>query len=338
MKELFGSCENGQQAYLYTITGGGLTAVVSDLGATLVKLFVPDREGNLADVVLGYDTPDAYVKGSEFLGATVGRNSNRLKDAAFTMNGRRYQLEDNDGGNNLHRGLFPYKDRIWDVVRCSENEIALRLVSPHADQGFPGNAVITVTYTLEPMGTLAITYEGVSDQDTVFNMTNHSYFNLAGHDKPELAMDQILSMPARCYTMETAHSIPTGEMRNVEGTPMDFRVPKALGRDLHEDYESLVFQQGYDHNYEVFANPCATLHDPHSGRTMAVITDMPGVQLYTANTMGREVGKNGVIYENFSGVCLETQYYPDSVNHPEWKQPFFKAGEKYRSVTKFMFF
>lgn len=337
MKELFGICTNGQQAHLYTITGGGLTAVVSDLGATLVKLFVPDRDGNLADVVLGYDTPDAYIKGTEFLGATVGRNSNRMKDAAFTMNGRRYQLEDNDGGNNLHSGFSPYKDRLWEPVRHTNNEICLRLYSPHGDQGFPGNAVIRVTYTLEPSGILAITYDGVSDQDTVFNMTNHTYFNLAGHDKPELAMEQTLSMPARFYTMETAQSIPTGELRSVEGTPMDFRIPKALGRDLHGDYESLVFQQGYDHNYEVFANPCATLRDPHSGRTMAVVTDMPGVQLYTANTMGREVGKDGVIYENFSGVCLETQFYPDSVNHPEWPQPFTPANTPYHTETWYEF-
>lgn len=338
MKELFGTCSDGKQAYLYTITGGGLTAVVSDLGATLVKLFVPDKAGNTADVVLGYDTPDGYIRGTEFLGATVGRNANRMKDAAFCLNGKRYQLEDNDGGNNLHSGFAPYKDRLWQAVRHTEHEICLRLHSPHGDQGFPGNAVIEVTYTLEPGGVLAVTYDGVSDQDTVFNMTNHTYFNLAGHEKPELAMEQTLSMPARFYTMETARSIPTGELRSVEGTPMDFRKPKALGRDLHDSYESLVFQQGYDHNYEVFANPCATLRDPHSGRTMAVFTDMPGVQLYTANTMGCEVGKDGVVYRDFSGVCLETQFYPDSVNHPEWKQPFFKAGEKYHSVTKFMFF
>jgi len=337
MKRLFGTRCDGQQAWIYTITGGGLTAEVSDHGATLVRLLVPDSKGNIADVVLGYDTPEEYTKSGEYLGATVGRNANRMKGASFCLNGKQYHMGDNDNGNNLHSGPDAYKDRLWQVVSHEENSIRLRLDSPDGDQGFPGNATIHVTYTLEPGATLRITYDGISDRDTVFNLTNHTYFNLAGHDKPELAMEQTLSMPARHYTVESKASIPTGELRSVEGTPMDFRVPKALGAEVNADYESLVYQNGYDHNYEVFANPCATLRDPSSGRTMAVYTDCPGVQLYTANDINGEPGKDGVVYSLRGGVCLETQFYPDSVNHPEWKQPFFKAGERYHSVTRFVF-
>ena len=170
----------------------------------------------------------------------------------------------------------------------------------------------------------------------MFNLTNHSYFNLAGHDRTEKAMEQILSMPARFFTPANAESIPTGECRAVAGTPMDFRIPKAIGQDISADYEPLVLQSGYDHNFEVFCNPCAYLSDPGSGRTMAVITDRPGVQLYSANYTDT-VGKDGTRYPKRCGVCLETQCFPDSVNHPEWKQPFVRAGEKYHSETKYCF-
>ena len=193
-----------------------------------------------------------------------------------------------------------------------------------------------MTYALEYPGTLSITYEGVCDEDTVFNMTNHSYFNLAGHNKGSKAMDQILSMSARVFTVANAESIPTGELRSVEGSPMDFRSPKPIGRDIDADYEPLKLQNGYDHNFEVFCNPCAILSDPESGRTMSVVTDCPGVQLYTGNFLS-ETGKDGVVYGKRHGICLETQYYPDAVNHPEWAQPFVKAGETYHSVTKYIF-
>ena len=167
-------------------------------------------------------------------------------------------------------------------------------------------------------------------------MTNHSYFNLAGHEKGEKAMAQTLMMPARVFTVSDDQSIPTGELRSVEGSPMDFRIPKPIGRDINEDYEPLKLQHGYDHNFEVFCNPCAILTDPESGRSMSVVTDCPGVQLYTANFLN-ETGKDGVVYGKRHGICLETQYYPDAVNHPQWAQPFVKAGEPYHSETKFIF-
>ncbi len=338
MKKPFGIRADGQQTYLYTITGGGLTAEVSDHGATLVKLFVPDPKGNIADVVLGFDSPDEYTSSGTFFGATVGRNANRVGRAQFPLNGRICKLDANDNDvNNLHSGFDPYKNRLWQVISHEENAIRLRLDSPDGDQGFPGNAVIVVTYTLTADSSLSIIYDAVCDQDTVFNLTNHSYFNLAGHDKPEKAMDQLLCLPARHFTPDDALSIPTGELRSVEGTPMDFRVPKPIGRDLGVKYDALELQGGYDHNWEVFTDPCAIVTDPESGRTMAVSTDCCGIQFYCGNFLEGEIGKDGVSYVYRGGIALETQFYPDSVNHPEWKQPFVKANTPYHSETKYKF-
>ncbi len=338
MKKEFGLRCDGQMAYLYTIKAGKLTAEISDHGATLVKLFAPDCQGNLADVVLGFDTPDEYTASGTYFGATVGRNANRIGKAVFTMGDKEYHLDANDNVNNLHGGFDAYKNRLWQVVEHREESIRFRLESPNGDQGFPGNAEIYVTYTLDNTNALHIVYDGVCDQDTVFNMTNHSYFNLAGHDRPEKAMEQILSMPARVFTFADGMSIPTGELRSVVGTPMDFREPKAIGRDLCEEYDALRNQGGYDHNFEVFCNPCATLKDPESGRTMTISTDCCGIQFYSGNFLEGETGKGGVSYCYRGGIALETQFYPDSVNHPEWKQPFVKAGEHYHSETVYRFF
>ena len=338
MKKEFGLRADGKMAYLYTLRGGDLVAEISDHGATLVKLFVPDSKGNVADVVLGFDTPDEYTASGTFFGATVGRNANRVGKAQFTMNGVVYKLDPNDNEvNNLHSGFDPYKNRLWQVVAYQEDSITLRLESPDGDQGFPGKAVVQLTYQLDNDNALHIIYDGICDKDTVFNMTNHSYFNLAGHNKPEKAMGQILSMPARVFAADDNLNIPTGELRKVDGSPMDFRVPKAIGRDLAEDYDALHLQGGYDHNFEVFCNPCATLSDPESGRTMVVITDRPGIQFYSGNFLTGEIGKDGVSYTYRGGIALETQFYPDSVNHPEWQQPFVKAGERYHTETIYKF-
>ena len=337
MKSLFGHLSDGTAASLYTISNGSLSAVLTDLGATLVKLFVPDRNGNLADVVLGFDNPQDYCESGTFFGATVGRNANRIGGATFTLNGKTYQLDKNIGNHNLHSGLDFYKNRLWDVLHVEESAITFGLTSPHGDQGFPGNAEIQVTYTLEQGDTLRISYDVVSDQDTVFNLTNHSYFNLAGHNHPEKAMAQILTMPARFYTVSDADSITTGELRRVDGTCMDFRTPKPIGRDIDAEETPMILQGGYDHNFEVFANPCAILCDPDSGRTMAVSTDCPGVQFYTGNFLQGETGKDGVSYCHRGGICLETQYYPDCLNKLHWDQAITKVGERYRSETSFVF-
>ena len=337
MKESFGILPSGEEASLYTISCGGITAAVTDYGANLVRLLVPDRKGVSADVVLGYDDCNGYrVTHGAALGATVGRNCNRLKGASFELNGTAYQIPQNEGTKNLHSGPDFYFQRMWQVTAHLHNAITLQIHSPDGDQGFPGNAIIRVTYSLDQQGGLHIVYDGTCDRDTVFNMTNHSYFNLAGHEKTEAAMDQLLTLPGRFFCPDDAENIPTGELRSVDGTPMDFRSPKPIGRDIGMDYEPLHLQGGFDHNWEVYCNPCAVLSDPVSGRTMEVHTDCPGIQFYAGNYLD-EQGKDGVYYGKRSGVALETQFYPDCLHHPDWPQPIVKAGETYHSETVYRF-
>lgn len=338
MKKPFGKLPDGRQTFLYTISGGGITATVSDLGATLVNVYVPDADGNVTDVVLGYDDAAGYLNGTSFLGAVVGRSANRIKGSSFILGQRQYSLTPNENANNLHSGPDFYHTRMWEVTASSENAVSFHLESPNGDQGYPGNASIDVTYSLDEKGGLHIAYDAVSDHDTIFNLTNHSYFNLAGQASgADTAMNQLLMLPARAFAVADAESVPTGEMRSVEGTPMDFRTPKPIGRDIGQDYESLNLQGGYDHNFEVFCNPCAVLSDPVSGRIMAVYTDLPGVQFYAGNFLEEDGGKGGVTYGKRSGIALETQFYPDSIHHPEWAQPVTKAGEKYHSETTYRF-
>ncbi len=337
MQEKFGILPDGREATLYTIRCGNLSATVTDYGAHLVSLLVPDRDGNVADVVLGFDDANGYRTGNGgFLGATVGRNANRIHNASFLMGDTRIRMVPNENEHNLHSGPAYFYLRMWDVVRSSETSVTFRLVSPQGDQGFPGKATIYVTYSLESGNQLRIRYDAMCDRDTVMNLTNHSYFNLAGHEKTGKAMDQKLILPARFFCPDDVDNIPTGEERPVEGTPMDFRKPKAIGRDIEAAYEPLLFQGGYDHNFEVFCNPCAILIDPESGREMAVHTDCPGIQFYAGNFLS-ETGKGGIRYGMRSGIALETQFFPDAVNHPEWKQPILREGEHFRSETVYKF-
>lgn len=337
MKKTFGTLPDGRQAQLYTICGGGLRVELTDFGATLVRLYVPDRNGQLADVILGYDNLDGYLAGDDFHGTIVGRNSNRVGGASFQLGGVTYTMGQNENTNNLHSGLDYFCKRLWQVMTVEESKITFRLDSPHLDQGFPGNAVIHVTYSALPGGVLKIDYEAVCDQDTIFNFTNHSYFNLAGHSNTEAAMGQILMLPARFFTVTDDQGIPTGELADVAGTPMDFRVPKPIGRDIDADYQPLKPLDGYDHNFEVHTSPAAVLKDPISGRCMTVVTDRPGIQFYAGNALPGEQGKDGTVYCKRSGVCLETQFYPDAIHHPQWPQPVVKAGQVLRSTTSFIF-
>ena len=337
MQREFGKLKNGEMTHLYDITWGSIKAQISDYGATLINLYVPDSKGNVADVLLGYDTAEEYDHRPGFFGAIVGRNANRIGKGSFQIGDKTVQMPINDHQNNLHSGPESYAYRLWKLEEHTENRIRFSLISPDGDQGMPGNAEIHVTYTLDAPGALHITYDAVSDKDTVFNLTNHAYFNMAGQDHPEKAMSQTLMMPARFYTVADAESIPTGELRPVEGTPMDFRTPKPIGRDIEQDYPCFKLQRGYDHNFEVYANPCAILSDPESGRSMSVSTDCPGLQFYSGNFLNGEPGKGGVKYTHRGGVALETQFYPDSVNHPQWPQPFVKAGEHYHSETVYTF-
>ena len=337
MKTNFGVLPDGTQTTLYTISGGGITATVTDFGAHLVSLLIPDNEGGTVDVVLGYDDANAYRTGNgAYLGATVGRNANRIKDASFMLGDTKIRLDTNEGSNNLHSGFDGFHLRMWNVYQYTDHSITLHLYSPQGDQGFPGNADIYVTYYVEPVGTLRIRYDARCDRDTVMNLTNHSYFNLAGQNKGDSAMKQELIIPGRFFNPDDAENIPTGELRKVDGTPMDFRFPKPIGQDINAAYEPLELQGGYDHNWEVFCSPCAILRDPESGREMAVSTDCPGIQFYAGNFLN-ETGKGGISYGYRQGVALETQYYPDAVHHPEWPQPFLKAGQHYHSETCYQF-
>lgn len=337
MQKSFGTLPSGEETFLYTISCGRLSAAITNYGATLVSLMVPDRDGVPADVVLGYDDCNGYrTANGACLGATVGRNANRVKDACFELNGKLCRMTPNEGCNNLHSGPDFYFHRVWKLISHTESVVTLELASPNGDQGFPGNAVIQVTYALHADNSLHILYKATCDQDTVFNLTNHSYFNLAGQAQTDRAIHQLLTIPGRFFNPDDAGSIPTGELRPVAGTPMDFRTPKPIGRDIGADYEPLKLQGGYDHNWEVFCNPCATLSDPGSGRSMSVCTDCPGIQFYAGNFLN-ETGKGGVHYGVHAGVALETQFYPDSLHHPDWPQPITPAGETYRSETAYRF-
>lgn len=335
MIEDFGVMPDGRPAHLYTITGCGLTASVTDCGAALVRLLVPDRRGVCADVVLGYDRASGYCQNEGCLGAVVGRNANRIGGAAFCLNGREYRLAANDKGcNNLHSGPDFWFFRHWQLEALEENAVALSLNSPHGDQGFPGNARVQVTYRLEHGG-LTIEYRACCDLDCPINLTHHAYWNLAGQDRPERAMEQLLWLNAAQFTESGPDNIPTGRILPVAGRPLDFTQEKPLCRDLADPY--LEPQRGFDHNL-VLAGPglAARLTDPGSGRVMTVYTDRPGLQVYTANFLQVQ-GKNGVLYPPYSAVCLETQSFPDSVNQPQWPSPVVPAGEQMQSITTYRF-
>lgn len=330
MKKAFGILPSGEQACLFTIRSDKMEAQLTDFGATLVRLYVPDRSGKLDDVVLGFADCNDYRTSPTYCGAIIGRNANRVGNSHFSLYGKDVKLDANEGLNCNHSGPNCYAFRLWKVEQLTENAITFYLYSPDGDQGFPGNAEIRVTYSLSG-STLSVQFDAVSDKDTVFNMTNHSFFNLAGHQHPELAVQQTLILPARVYTEADDKNIPTGRLMPVDGTPMDFREAKPICRDI------ALCPGGYDLNFEVFTDPAAILQDPVSGRTMTVTTDMPGIHFYSGNYLAGEIGKDGVSYCRRGGMALETQHYPDAVHHPEWKQPFVKAGERWRSVTKFSF-
>lgn len=344
-KELWGNMPDGREVYLYTLVNrNGVSASFTNLGAVWVNMNVPDRDGNVVDVVLGFDSADEYLINPPHFGAPIGRNANRIAGAKFTINGKEYKLEPNNGPNNLHSGPDLYQSRLWES-EAEENDlgtsVSFSLFSPDGDQGFPGNANITITYTLTPDNSLDISYHMICDADTVANFTNHSYFNLDGHDGKD-TLKQRVWIDADTYTRADEGSIPTGEFTPVKGTPMDFTVMKPIEQDIHEDYEALVFGGGYDHNW-VLNHPqgevslCAASESDKTGIRMEVYTDLPGIQFYTANFLKNMTGKGGAVYEKRCCYCFETQYYPDSVNKPEFQSPVLKAGEEYKTTTIYKF-
>lgn len=340
MEKKFSNLHSGEEACLYTIQNGGLTAKITNLGATLVQLWVPDASGKAQDVVLGYDDAQAYVDNDGFLGATVGRNANRIAGSRFPLDGKICVLTPNEGENNLHSGPHPYNVRLWTLANLEQDSVTLTLESPDGDQGFPGTAHIRVTYRLDGEGGLHICYEGRSDRETVFNMTNHSYFNLAGSGD---VLNHTLRLWAKNFTRADENSCPFGTIDPVAGTPMDFTVEKPMGRDIEAEYDQLVWGKGYDHNWCVDGEagtlrPAAAAYSPETGIAMDCLTTQPGVQFYTANWLPEGLpGKGGRPMFPRAGFCLETQHYPCSPNRPQFPSAILRPGEEYNETTQYRF-
>lgn len=342
----FGQTSNKEEISLYTLTNcNGMSATFSNYGAVLVKLMVPDGNGKFDDVVLGYDNLEGYIKNAPGLGSFIGRHANRIGDAKFEIGGKTYELEKNNGNNNLHGGSTGYNKMVYETEYFEEEDsdtIEFSRLSPHMEQGFPGNLDICVTYTLTDDNELVIEYLAVSDQDTLINLTNHSYFNLAGH-KSGTILNHKMMIESDHFTPTTDDLIPTGEICDVTGTPMDFRTLKAIGQDIEADYLPLKQGTGYDHNYVLKTSKeevtkVAELIDESSKRKMEVFTDLPGMQVYTGNHLGeKENCKEGATYHPYDGVCFETQFFPNSCNIKEFKSCLFKAGKEYDYTTVYRF-
>ncbi len=346
--EPFGIMPDGKEVSLYTlINSNGLKAEIINYGGVIVSLTVPDREGRMADVVLGYDNLEDYLDRSPFFGALVGRYANRLEGACFTLNGVTYELNKNEGDNQLHGGLKGFARSVWDARILSDggNEsLELSLFSPDGEEYYPGNLEVRVIYRLTDDNALEIEYYGVSDKDTVLNLTNHAYFNLSGHDSGTI-LDHELLLDADFYTPINKESIPTGEILSVKNTPMDFTNAKPLGEGLlnPDQNEQMRNGSGYDHNWVLKTTgnepqKIGELYDTKSGRLMTILTTKPGVQLYTGNFLkSAGAGKNGVIYDKWHGLCLETQYFPNSMKHRHFPSPVLKAGQTYHHTTVYQF-
>jgi aldose 1-epimerase len=344
---------NGAPVQIYTLTNDkGIEARITNYGATLVSLKVPDRGGAFADIVFGFDTVDGYTQTPPppYFGATIGRYGNRIGGAKFTLDGKTYTLDKNDGANSLHGGLLGFDKVNWIAKPVSSPDgesLELSYLSKDGEGGYPGNLSVTVTYTLTDANEIRIHYTATTDQDTVVNLTNHSYFNLSGAGFGEI-LDHVLTLNADRFTPVDAGLIPTGELRKVDGTPFDFRQPHAIGERIHSndnqsDDEQIKLGRGYDHNWILNRSgdglqPAARVLDPKSGRVLEVLTTEPAIQFYTGNFLdGSFKGKGGKPYQHRGALCLETQHYPDSPNHPDFPSTELKPGQKYDTTTVFRF-
>jgi Galactose mutarotase and related enzymes len=337
----FGALADGRPVDEITLVASSVEIRVITYGAILTAVRVPDRWGKSDDIVLGHDSLESYVLHSPYFGAVVGRYGNRIAGARFSIDGRSYSLSQNDGSNCLHGGMAGFDKAVWTIADASEKSVRLTHVSADGDQGFPGTMVAAVTYTLTGHGELLVEYEAVADAATVVNLTQHSYWNLAGAGYRDI-LDHELTLRASRFTPTDAHMIPTGELRAVSGTPFDFRTPATIGSRIHEMDEQLRNGHGYDHNFvldaEASASEAALLREAVSGRSLRVTTTEPGVQLYTGNRLdGTITGKRGVRYGAHAGVCLETQHFPDSPNRPQFPSTLLMADERYSSRTVFSF-
>ena len=342
-KKLFGKLADGSEVYIYTLANkSGMEAKIINYGAAVVSLTAPDKNGKLADVVLGYDSLDGYVNDKSYFGAIVGRYGNRIADGKFKLDGKEYQLTINDGANHLHGGLKGYNKVLWNETEIAKTgdgaSLTLSYDSKDGEQGYPGNLKLTVKYTLTNNNELKIEYNAVTDKPTVLNPTHHSYFNLTG-DPEKTILDHELMIDADNTTPVAKGLIPTGKFASVANTPMDFRKPTKIGARIDENYDQLKLGLGYDHNWVLNKHQeslpkVLSVYEPVSGRVMEMYTDQPGVQFYSGNFLdGTVKGKNGIMYKHRTGFCLEAQHYPDSPNHPEFPSTKLEPGQVYKQTT-----
>lgn len=341
-RQPFGKTAAGEAVELFTLTNkNGMEAAITNYGGIVVSLKTPDRAGKLADVVLGYENLDGYLAKSPYLGALVGRYGNRIAKGKFILNGQEYTLAKNNGENSLHGGLKGFDKAVWKARDISPS-LELTYTSKDGEEGYPGNLTATVTYTLTGDNELRIDYLATTDKDTVVNLTNHSYFNLAGQGEGDILGHQV-EIFADKFTPVDAGLIPTGELRPVEGTPFDFRKPMEIGARIEGKDEQLVRGGGYDHNFVLASGGgslalAARVYSAKSGRVMEVLTTEPGLQFYSGNFLdGTIKGKGGKVYARRYGLCMETQHFPDSPNQPAFPTTVLKPGAKYQTTTVYRF-
>ena len=344
-RSVFGKMPDGQQVDLYTLTNAnGMQVGITNYGGRIVSILVPDRHGNMADVVLGFDNLQGYLDTHTYFGALIGRYANRIGGAQFTLDGTVYKLPVNNGPNSLHGGVKGFDQKVWTAreIQGDEPTLELTYLSKDGEEGYPGNMHVKVVYTLTKDNAIKIDYSATTDKDTVINLTNHSYFNLAGEGNGNI-LKQVLMINSNEITPVNANQIPTGEIMNVAGTPFDFRKPTPIGERINEDNQQLKNGKGYDINYILDRKGpglelAARAYDPDSGRELEVYTTEPGIQFYSGNFLNGSVhGKGGTAYEMRSAFCLETQHYPDSPNHPNFPTTELKPGQTFHQVTVFKF-
>jgi aldose 1-epimerase len=347
-KSAYGKTPDGTEVSLFTLTNAkGMQALITNFGGIVVSLKVPDKQGKLADVVLGYDSLDGYLENPSYFGAIIGRYGNRIAHGRFELDGKTYTLAKNNGENSLHGGKTGFNKVVW-TPRAFESKdgpsLELKYLSKDGEEGYPGDLHVTVTYTLTNTNELKIDYAATTDKTTVVNLTNHSYFNLTGTPEKDI-LEHVLMINADRFTPVDSGLIPTGELKPVAGTPFDFRKPTAVGARIGSDDEQLKLGGGYDHNFVLNSAPkrggltlAARVLEPRSGRVLEVWTTEPGIQFYTSNFLNGSIkGKGGIAYQKHAALCLETQHFPDSPNHPKFPTTTLKPGEKYHTVTVYKF-
>lgn len=345
-KDHWGELPSGEQIDLYRLSNSnGIEATITNYGGRVVTLKTPDRHERFEDIVLGFDNLDGYVAKNPYFGALVGRYANRIANAEFTIGKKNYHLAKNNGPNSLHGGLKGFDQAVWNgnIVETDEGPaLELSYLSPDGEENYPGNLSATVRYTLTGKNELKIDYRATTDKETILNLTNHSYFNLAGHAAGSV-LNHLVMINADEFTPVNEHLIPTGERRRVAGTPFDFRKLEAIGKGIDEKDQQLKYGIGFDHNYILNKShsvlvPAARVTEPTTGRTLEVATTEPGMQFYTGNHLDGSVhGKGDAVYGFRSGFCLETQHFPDSPHHPEFPSTELKPGQEYRGTTVFTF-